>query len=95
MTDYDLWPIFLAGLTWLTPSQPLQQYLTLQLKDAGFTTFETNLLTIPAYTIFIINLLFLSLAERKDQSANAHMPRGASMEFARFDSTRNDQGQLK
>ena len=35
----------------------MQSYITLQLRSAGFGTFETNLLTIPAYVIFIINLL--------------------------------------
>ena len=56
--DYDLWPVYLLGLTWLIPNNPITSYLTLQLKDAGFGTFKTNLLTIPAYVIFIINLLF-------------------------------------
>lgn len=28
------------------------------IKSLGFTTFQTNLLTIPAYVLFIINLLF-------------------------------------
>lgn len=39
--------------------------MTLQLKDAGFGTFETNLLTIPAYVIFIINLLFWTWLSEK------------------------------
>lgn len=65
LKDYHMWPIYLVGLTWLTPSNPLTQYLTLQLKTAGFDTFQTNLLTIPAYVIFIINLLFWTwLSER-------------------------------
>ena len=46
--DYDMWPIYLLGLTWLIPNNPMTSYLTLQLKSLGFTTFETNLLTIPA-----------------------------------------------
>ena len=32
--------------------------MTLNLKSLGFSTFHTNLLTIPAYVLFIINLLF-------------------------------------
>ncbi|GAM85159.1 hypothetical protein ANO11243_031630 [Dothideomycetidae sp. 11243] len=52
-----MWPIHLIGLSWCLPSVPMSAYLTLQLKSAGFTTFETSLLTIPAYVIFIIGLL--------------------------------------
>ncbi|KAE8351332.1 major facilitator superfamily domain-containing protein [Aspergillus coremiiformis] len=55
--DYDMWPIYLLGLTWMIPNTPATSYITLELKSLGFGTFETNLLTIPAYVIFIINLL--------------------------------------
>ena len=68
LTDYDMWPIYLLGLTWLIPNYPMTQYLTLQLKAAGFGTFETNLLTIPAYVLFIINLLWCTwLSEKINQ----------------------------
>ena len=65
LSDYDMWPIYLLGLTWLIPNQPMTQYLTLQLKAAGFGTFETNLLTIPAYALFIIQLLFWTWVSEK------------------------------
>lgn len=58
LTDYDLWPIYLLGLTWQIPMTPPQAYLALTCKALGFDTFQTNLLTIPAYTLFIIQLLF-------------------------------------
>lgn len=46
----------------------LRQYLTLQVKGAGFSTFETNLLSIPAYVLFIINLLWITwLSEKINQ----------------------------
>ncbi|RAQ72536.1 transporter [Aspergillus flavus] len=57
LCDYDMWPIYLLGLTWMIPNSPATSYITLQLKSLGFDTFESNLLTIPAYVIFIINLL--------------------------------------
>ncbi|KAB8206113.1 major facilitator superfamily domain-containing protein [Aspergillus parasiticus] len=57
LCDYDMWPIYLLGLTWMIPNSPATNYITLQLKSLGFGTFESNLLTIPAYVIFIINLL--------------------------------------
>ncbi|KAK4696187.1 hypothetical protein P7C71_g1694, partial [Lecanoromycetidae sp. Uapishka_2] len=68
LTDYDMWPIYLLGLSWLIPNYPMTQYLTLQLKAAGFGTFETNLLTIPAYVLFIIQLLWWTwLSEKTNQ----------------------------
>jgi hypothetical protein len=66
--DYDMWPIYLLGLSWLIPPTPATSYITLELKAMKFTTFQTNLLTIPAYCIFIINLGFFSwLSERINQ----------------------------
>ena len=66
--DYDLWPIYLLGLTWLIPPHPAAAYLTLQLKSLGFDTFETNLLTIPSYVLFILQLLFWTwVSERVNQ----------------------------
>lgn len=57
LCDYDLWPIYLLGLVWMIPCTPATNYITLQLKSLGYDTFHTNLLTIPAYVIFILNLL--------------------------------------
>ena len=68
LKDYHMWPVYLLGLTWMIPSIPITSYLTLQLKNVGFGTFETNLLTIPAYVIFIINLLaFTWLTEKLNE----------------------------
>lgn len=66
--DYDMWPIYALGLTWLIPPHPMTAYITLQLKTMGFTTFETNLLSIPAYALFVIQLVFWTwLSERINQ----------------------------
>ncbi|GES57616.1 transporter [Aspergillus terreus] len=68
LCDYDMWPIYLLGLTWMIPNTPATSYITLNLKALGFSTFQTNLLTIPAYVIFILNLLFWTwVSERFNQ----------------------------
>ena len=65
LKDYDMWPIYLLGLTWTIPQQCATAYLTLILKSLGFNTFETNLLTVPAYTLFVLQLIFWTwLSER-------------------------------
>lgn len=60
VSDWDLWPIYLIGFTLLLPIRPIDAYLTLNLRNLGFDTFQTNLLTIPAYVIFIFQLIFWS-----------------------------------
>lgn len=42
---------------WL-PNTPIQNYLTLIIKSLGFDTFQTNLLSIPAYALFIVQAIF-------------------------------------
>ena len=58
LKDYDMYPIYLLGLTWTIPSTPATNYLTLTLRSLHFNTFTTNLLTIPAYTLFLLQLIF-------------------------------------
>jgi hypothetical protein len=68
LMDYHMWPIYAIGLTWQVPTQPLSSYLTLQLRAAGFDTFQTNLLVVPAHLLFIFQLLFWTwLSERINQ----------------------------
>ena len=57
LSDYHMWPIYLIGLSWLLPTVPMQGYITLNLVAEGFGTFETNLLVIPAFFLFILGLL--------------------------------------
>ncbi|KAL5116237.1 hypothetical protein ACEQ8H_005902 [Pleosporales sp. CAS-2024a] len=66
--DYHMWPIYIIGVVWAIPNTPATAYLSLQLRSLGFSTFHTNLLTIPAYAIFILQLLFWTwLSERVNQ----------------------------
>ncbi|KAE9369192.1 putative pantothenate transporter [Stipitochalara longipes BDJ] len=57
ITDYDLWPIYALGLIAYIPQSPPGTYLTLTLRELGFSKFNTNLLTIPAGVFGIFTLL--------------------------------------
>ncbi|KAK6460940.1 putative allantoate permease [Scheffersomyces coipomensis] len=65
LTDYDLIPLYIIGLLAYAPTSTLGAYQTLNLRQLGFSTFDTNLLTIPADALHIILLLFITwLSER-------------------------------
>ncbi|KAK1830627.1 major facilitator superfamily domain-containing protein [Podospora conica] len=60
LCDYDLWPLYLIGLTNHIPYATPTSYLTLTLKGMGFSTFQTNLLVIPSQLLHILNMLLLT-----------------------------------
>ncbi|KAJ3027193.1 hypothetical protein HDV00_011347 [Rhizophlyctis rosea] len=57
LKDFDLYPIYLIGLTWLIPNSPPSQYLTLTIRSLKFDTYTTTLLTVPSAALFIFQLL--------------------------------------
>jgi hypothetical protein len=68
--DYDLWPLYAIGLIAYIPQAPPFTYITLTLKSLGFSTFNTNLLTIPYSVAHIVTLLGITwLSERTNQRA--------------------------
>ncbi|GJC90372.1 putative transporter YIL166C [Colletotrichum liriopes] len=70
LCDYDLWPIYIIGLTFGIPAGPPDQYLTLTLRQLGFDTFDTNLLSIPCQVTTTVNMLLLTwFSEKINQRA--------------------------
>ncbi|KAA1467780.1 MFS general substrate transporter [Dentipellis sp. KUC8613] len=57
LCDWHMWPLYLLGLTHMIPTGTPQVYLTLSLRNLGFSTTTSNLLSIPAYVIGTIGLL--------------------------------------
>ncbi|OAX42117.1 MFS general substrate transporter [Rhizopogon vinicolor AM-OR11-026] len=62
--DWRMWPLYVLGLTHMIPVGPPQTYLTLTLTNLGFSTTQSNLLTLPSTTCGLLTLLLTSyLAE--------------------------------
>lgn len=56
LCDYDLWPLYLIGLTFAIPIQPSELYFTLTLRNLAFGTYASNLLVIPAAVTATMNM---------------------------------------
>ncbi|KAF2487522.1 major facilitator superfamily domain-containing protein [Neohortaea acidophila] len=69
VTDYDMWPIYLIGILVYIGIDTPSIYLTLSLREVGFSTFNTNLLTIPStiagcFTLLAITWFSVRINER-------------------------------
>ncbi|KAL0783532.1 hypothetical protein CaCOL14_001438 [Colletotrichum acutatum] len=60
LADWELWPIYIFGLLWEIPAGPPDQYLTLTLRNLGFNTNDTNLLSIPPQFLGAILMLIMT-----------------------------------
>lgn len=55
-----MWGLYIIGLIAYIPATPVSGYLSLTLKRLGFTTFNSNMLSIPAAALQILTMLTLS-----------------------------------
>ncbi|KAL1850945.1 hypothetical protein Plec18170_006782 [Paecilomyces lecythidis] len=58
--DTSLWGLYFIGVIAYIPQSPVQSYLSLTLKRLGFTTFKSNMLSIPSAALQIVLMLALS-----------------------------------
>lgn len=64
LCDYDLWPVYAIGGFIFITSTTVTAYLTLTIKSLNFTTFQTNLLTIPSTIMLLCGNLALCALSR-------------------------------
>ncbi|KAJ0419634.1 major facilitator superfamily domain-containing protein [Aspergillus carlsbadensis] len=57
ISNVDVWPIYILGITAWIPFQPVANYLSLILRGMNYSVLESNLLAIPGYALFAINVL--------------------------------------
>lgn len=70
LSDYHLWPIYAIGIMLYIPPTPVASYMTLNLRHLGFSTFNTNLLTIPYLALQLVMLLCVTkLSEALNERA--------------------------
>ena len=63
--DWEMWPLYLIGLTAYIPPSPPGTYLSFILKQLGFSTFDANLLVIPSQFLFAVNLLIITWVSKR------------------------------
>jgi hypothetical protein len=55
-----MWGLYFLGLVAYIPATPVTGYLSLTLKRLGFSTFNSNMLTIPSAVLQVITMLALA-----------------------------------
>ncbi|KAI0115281.1 MFS general substrate transporter [Daldinia grandis] len=63
--DWEMWPLYIIGLTTYIPPAPPSNYLSYILRQIGFSVFEANLLAIPSQFLFAVNLLIVTWVSRR------------------------------
>ena len=65
LIDYDMWPLYAIGLMAYIGQLTFGSYFTLMTRSLGFSTFDTNLLTIPVSALYISTLLAITWLSEK------------------------------
>ncbi|KAK0609606.1 major facilitator superfamily domain-containing protein [Bombardia bombarda] len=65
LKDWEMWPLYLIGLTAYVPPGPPSTYLSYILRQIGFSVFNANLLAIPSQFMFAVNLLIITWVSKK------------------------------
>ncbi|KKK20444.1 MFS transporter [Aspergillus rambellii] len=71
-SDKSMWGLYLIGLIAYIPQTPVQAYLSLTLKRLGFSTFDSNMLSIPSAVLQIILMIALSKSSEYFEERTFH-----------------------
>jgi hypothetical protein len=63
--DWELWPLYLTGLTTYIPPSTVLTYPSLILRNLSFSVFSANLLVIPGQFLFAVQLLIITWVSKK------------------------------
>lgn len=70
--DSSMWGLYFLGLIAYIPATPVQGYLSLTLRNLGFSTFDSNMLSIPSAVLQIILMLILAKSSEYFQERTFH-----------------------
>ncbi|EGS20287.1 uncharacterized protein CTHT_0040260 [Thermochaetoides thermophila DSM 1495] len=65
LKDWEMFPLYLIGLTTYIPPAPPGTYLSYILRKLGFSVFHANLLAIPSQFLFAVNLLIVTWVSKR------------------------------
>jgi hypothetical protein len=71
-SDKSMWGLYFIGLVAYIPASPVQGYLSLTLKRIGFSTFDSNMLSIPSAVLQIILMLALAYSSNHFSERTFH-----------------------
>lgn len=70
--DPSMFGLYFVGLVAYIPATPVSGYLTLTLKRLGYSTFDSNVLTIPAAVLQILTMLALAWSSDRARERSWH-----------------------
>jgi len=71
-SDKSMWGLYFIGLVAYIPASPVQGYLSLTLRRIGFSTFDSNMLSIPSAVLQIILMLALAYSSNHFSERTLH-----------------------